>query len=77
MKIIFVIGLLFAISGFSIAQQTRVEKLQQLKNRSDIKVTEIEPNILKFEYPNGKVLYKNIGDYQHPASSIQHLASSS
>lgn len=74
MRKIFVIGLLFAISGFSLAQQTRVEKLQQLKKRSDIKVTEIEPNILKLEYPNGKVLYKNIGDYQYPSSGFQKPA---
>lgn len=43
--------------------QTREEKLWQLKNRDDIKVTEVQPNILKLEYPNGKVMYKNIGDY--------------
>lgn len=63
-KIFFAIGLLFVVSSFTLAQQTREEKLQQLKNREDIKVTEVEPNIFKLEYPNGKVLYKNIGDYK-------------
>jgi hypothetical protein len=69
---------LFAISSFLIAQSAesgREEKLQQLKSRSDIKVTESaaggENNILKLEYPNGKVLCKNISDYKHPESGIQ------
>ena len=69
MKIFFVCCLLFAVSSFSFAQNTREEKLQQLKNREDIKVTEVEPNLIKLEYPNGKVMYKNIGDYQRPESS--------
>ena len=50
----------------------REEKLQQLKNRNDIKVTDSGNNILKLEYPNGKVLYKNISNYQYPESSTQH-----
>jgi hypothetical protein len=54
--------LLFSVS-ISFAQYSLEEKLQQLKRRTDIKVTEIEKNILKLEYPNGKMLYKNIGDY--------------
>jgi len=73
MKIFFVCCLLFAVSNFSFAQNTREEKLQQLKNREDIKVTEVEPNLLKLEYPNGKVMYKNIGDYQRPESSMHYL----
>jgi hypothetical protein len=69
------ICLLFAINFFSFSQsqyQSREEKLEQLKSRQEIKVREIEPNILKIEYPNGKVLYKNIGDYQYQESNIQH-----
>ena len=54
--------LLFAVS-ISFAQYTREEKLQQLKSRGDIKVTEVGKDILKIEYPHGKVLYKNVGDY--------------
>ena len=56
---------------------SREEKLEQLKSRTDIKLTEIEKDILKLEYSNGKVLYKNNGDYQNPASRIQHPAYSS
>ncbi len=66
--------LLIATVGLTYSQgnyKTKAEKLQQLKTREDIKVTEVEKDILKLEYPNGKVLYKNIGDYQHPESSIQ------
>ena len=67
---IFVLCLLCLYNFLLLAQQTREEKLEQLKNREDIKVTEVEPNLLKLEYPNGKVLYKNIADYKHPESSI-------
>jgi len=79
MKSILVCSLLLLASSFLIAQSAesgREDKLQQLKSRSDIKVTESaaggENNILKLEYPNGKVLYKNISDYKHPESGIQN-----
>lgn len=48
------------------------EKLQQLKSRSDVKVTQIQKDLLKIEYPNGKLQYKNIADYEHRETSIQH-----
>ena len=54
--------LLFVVSGFLFSQQSREEKLEQLKSRTDM-VTEVEKDILKIEYPHGKVLYKNIGNY--------------
>jgi hypothetical protein len=44
------------------------EILGQLKTRTDIKVSEIEKNILILEYANGKVLYKNISDYRLPVT---------
>jgi hypothetical protein len=69
MRLIFVCCLLFAMS-ISFAQQSREEKLQQLKTRTDIKVTEVEKDIIKLEYPHGKVLYKNIGDYRPDAERI-------
>ena len=70
MNKIFVYCLVIVISGF-IFSQTKEEKIQQLKSRSDIKVTEVEKDILKLEYPNCKVLYKNIGNYQKQVSSNQ------
>ncbi len=71
MKKIFICWLLFVLSNTSFAQQSKEEKLQQLKSRSDIKVTDVEKDIFKLEYPNGKVLYKNIADYQYPETDIQ------
>lgn len=65
--------LLFVVSCFSFAQQNREAKLQQLINRKDIKVTEVEKDILKLEYPNGKVIYENIGEYKYLVSNTQHL----
>jgi len=67
--------LVFVIACFSFAQnryETREEKLEQLRSRDDIKVTEIEKDILKIKYPNGKVKYKNIADFEHQVSSIQN-----
>ncbi len=63
MRLLFVCCMLLFISSFPFAQQNREEKVNQLKTRTDIKVTEIEKDLLKLEYPNGKVLLKNIGDY--------------
>jgi len=66
MRLKIVFCLLFLVSSVSLAQMSREEKLQQLKGRDNIKVTEIEKDILKLEYPNGKVLYKNISDFRSP-----------
>lgn len=63
MRLLFVCCMLLFISSFLFAQLNREEKVNQLKTRTDIKVTEIEKDLLKLEYPNGKVLLKNIGDY--------------
>lgn len=46
---IFVISLLFIFNYLLFAQQSREEKLQQLKSRSDLKVTEVEIDIYKIE----------------------------
>ena len=68
---VLIIVLLILQSSLLNAQQTREEKLVQLKQRDGVKVTEVEKDIIKIEYPNGKVMYKNIADYQHPVSGIQ------
>ncbi len=67
MKLTLVSCLLFVVCSTSLAQnryETKEEKLEQLKTRTDIKITEIQKDILKLEYQNGKVLYKNIADYK-------------
>lgn len=64
MKLVFVGCLLLLFSCSAYSQQSREEKIQQLKSRTDIKVTEVEKDIIKIEYPHGKVVYKNIGDYK-------------
>lgn len=58
--IIATVGLTFSQTKY----QSIEAKLEQLKRRSDIKVTEVEKDIIKIEYPSGKIMYKNIGDYQ-------------
>lgn len=63
-RILWICCLLLIAGSFSFAQSSREEKLQQLKKRNDIKVTDIDKDILKIEYPNGKVVIKNIADYQ-------------
>ncbi len=64
MKKIIVFCLLLVISNASNAQVSRDEKVKHLKSREDIKVTEIEQDIIKLECANGKALYKNISDYK-------------
>jgi hypothetical protein len=63
--------LTLVIISITNAQISKEEKVEQLKSRSDIKVTEIEKDILKIEYPHGKVMYKNIGNYQPPTTNSQ------
>jgi len=51
------------------AQTSKEEKLQQLKSREDVEVTEVEKDLLKIEYPNGKVIIKNVADYKPSATN--------
>ena len=69
MKKILVCCLLVVVSCSSFAQQSRQEKLQRLKTREDIKVTEVEKDLLKLKYRNGKTLYKNSGEYKPPTNN--------
>jgi hypothetical protein len=75
------LGLLFVVGGFTFGQLAasggKEEKFLQLKNRGDIsqrdgfpKATEVEKDLLKLEYPNGKVMYKNIADYSFTHRSL-------
>jgi len=68
-KKLLVCCLLVVVSCSLFAQQSKQEKLQQLKTREDVNVTEVEPNILKLKYRNGKTLYINIGEYQPPTNN--------
>ena len=72
MKLKIVCCLLLVISGIAVAQISKDEKVNQLKDRTNLKVTEVEPNLLKLEYPNSKVLFKKIADYKPPESNIQN-----
>jgi hypothetical protein len=74
MKKVIVCCLLFVLCSFVLAQSAtdgKEERIQQIINRKDIKVTEVEKDILKLEYPNGKVIYENIGEYKYPEDSVQ------
>jgi len=66
MKKRIIIVLLMLLSGLLIAQQTREEKLQQLKSREDVKVTEVETGILRLEFTNGKTIIKDVANYHRP-----------
>ena len=61
---------LFVAGGLTFSQSlfpNRAEKIDLLKSRNDIKVTEIEKGIYKLQYPNGKTLFKNTNNYKSPA----------
>ena len=62
MKKIILISLSILLSS-SLVAQSKEEKLEQLNRREDMKVTEIEKDILKIEYPNRGLRIKNISDY--------------
>lgn len=69
MKINLLVCLLFILAGTSLAQQSLEEKLKQLYKRNDIIVTEVGPDLLRLEYPDGKVLIKNIADYKQQTNN--------
>ncbi|BDQ03812.1 FG-GAP-like repeat-containing protein [Ignavibacterium sp.] len=72
---ILVLSLLVAATvGLTYSQtkyNTREEKLQRLKQREGVKVTEVEKDIIKIEFPEGKTILKNIADYQPHATRNQ------
>lgn len=60
---LFVCCLLFVVSGTVFSQQSIEEKLQQLKSRNDIKVTEVEKDVYKIENKfSGETLLENLSD---------------
>ena len=71
MKNLLIFSLLFSLSNLSYSQLSREEKLRQLESRNDIKVTEVEPNLLKLDYTNGKSIVKNVGDYKPQTNNYQ------
>lgn len=72
---ILVLSLLVAATvGLTYSQtkyNTREEKLQRLKQREGVKVTEVENDIIKIEFPEGKTILKNIADYLPPTTYSQ------
>ncbi|MBI1931979.1 MAG: hemagglutinin [Ignavibacteriales bacterium] len=75
-KIFWVISIFIFSTNLGFAQKethNRNNLLHYLKTRSDVKVTEVEKDILKLQYPNGKLLYKNIGDFRQDNKSLQKM----
>ena len=60
MKYILYIVLFTSVLTFS--QTNKKEKLEQIKSRGDVKVTDEGNDIYRFEYAGGKVIYKYLGD---------------
>ncbi|MBK7104251.1 MAG: T9SS type A sorting domain-containing protein [Ignavibacteriae bacterium] len=66
-KILWAILIFMFFTNLLFAQketQNRNIIVEKLQSKVDVKATEIEKDILKLQYPNGKLLYKNIGDYK-------------
>lgn len=60
---------------YTFAQETVREKVEYLKQQSEIKITEIEKDIIKIEYPGGKTKIKNIGKYFESETTLNKSAS--
>lgn len=64
MKNRFVVIIIFLMLVTFFAQENSIErKLERLISSKDVKVTEVEKDIIKIEYLNGKTKIKNIGEY--------------
>ena len=73
MNKIFICCIIILISTSTIAQ-SKLKKIELLKSRADLKVSEDSKDILQIEYPNGKTVLKNVSDY-NPSLSKQSYAS--
>ncbi len=63
---------LLVFSGLTHSQSLfpdRQEKIEQLKSRENIKVTEMEKGIYQLHYSNGKIIIKNTNDYKLPPNA--------
>ena len=60
---------------FTFSQETVRERVEYLKQQSEIKITEIEKDIIKIEYPSGKTKIKKIGEYTQPETTLNKSAS--
>ena len=57
------------------AQESKVEeKLERLRSSKDVKVTEVEKDIIKIEYPSGKTKVKNIAEYVQTETTLNKSA---
>jgi len=75
MKNRFVVIIIFLMSVTFYAQENSIErKLESLRNSKDVKVTEVEKDIIKIEYPNGKTKIKNVGEYLQTETTINKSA---
>lgn len=79
MNKIIVICLVFIAGGYLFAQTSKINRekiLTKIYEERNIKITEVEPNILRLSYPDGKVKYENIGEYKsHSLNKITHSPS--
>jgi hypothetical protein len=73
-KYIFICCLFFlSMASAQTSFPDRETKIQQLKDRTDINVTEIEPGLLKIRYPDGETKIKNTNDFKSPpGNSIKY-----
>lgn len=75
MKNRFVVIIIFLMLVTFFAQENSVErKLESLKSSKDVKVTEVEKDIIKIEYPSGKTKIKNVGEYLQTETTLNKLA---
>lgn len=63
MKHLIAVIIFISLMHLTFSQVTVKEKVEYLKQQSELKITEIEKDIIKIEYPGGKTKIKYIGDY--------------
>jgi|GEM_PF-5595584 len=69
-KICLLMILFVPLLFFQASSQTKINRIEKLNNRNII-TSEIEPDILKLKYPNGKIIYKNINEFPLQKSASQ------
>jgi len=75
MKQLIAVIIFISLMNFTFSQVTVKEKVEYLKQHAEIKIIEIEKDIIKIEYPSGKTKIKNIGEYTQPETNLNKSAS--
>ncbi|HMU42886.1 MAG TPA: T9SS type A sorting domain-containing protein [Ignavibacteriaceae bacterium] len=75
-NVVFIFCLFYLAGNFSFAQSDNIsEQIKRLEDFFDVKVSYVDSNILKLEFPDGEITYRVIGNYKPRNNSYKQTYS--